>query len=183
MIERACVLSPGAVVEIVDELRPAGGGESAPAGPAFTPDAIVTLEESERIHIRQALASTAGRIHGHGRRGGPARHQSEHSPIANEEARHHEAAPVAPAGCREGQGSRRGTPAPRRAAVLHRVASNRCSFAAFSVERVVRSTVPPNPRNRSAICSGFFASTITMTADWPGCTIPPTCRTNSSGTP
>ena len=64
VLERACVLSPGPVVEIVEELRPSSGGESAPAAPAVAQDAIVTLEESERIHIRQALAATAGRIHG-----------------------------------------------------------------------------------------------------------------------
>jgi DNA-binding NtrC family response regulator len=64
VLERACVLSSGPVVEIVDELRPAGASESAPAGPSIPQDAIVTLEESERIHIRQALAATAGRIHG-----------------------------------------------------------------------------------------------------------------------
>ena len=64
VIERACVLSPGPVVEIVDELRPAGAGESTPAAPPVGQDAIVTLEESERIHIRQALTATAGRIHG-----------------------------------------------------------------------------------------------------------------------
>ena len=60
VLERACVLSPGPVVEIVDELRPAGAGESAPAAPAAPQDGIVTLEESERIHIRQALAATGG---------------------------------------------------------------------------------------------------------------------------
>ncbi len=64
VIERACVLSAGSVVEIVDELRPIRGGESAPAVPAVPQDAVVTLEEGERIHIRQALAATAGRIHG-----------------------------------------------------------------------------------------------------------------------
>ena len=64
VIERACVLSAGPVVEIVDELRPISGGESAPAVPAVPQDAVVTLEEGERMHIRQALAATAGRIHG-----------------------------------------------------------------------------------------------------------------------
>ncbi len=64
VLERACVLSPGPVVEILDELRPISGGEAAPAVPAAAQDAIVTLEESERIHIRQALAATAGRLHG-----------------------------------------------------------------------------------------------------------------------
>jgi transcriptional regulator with GAF, ATPase, and Fis domain len=64
VIERASVLSAGPVVEIVDELRPAGTGESTPAAPPVIQDAIVTLEESERIHIRQALAASGGRIHG-----------------------------------------------------------------------------------------------------------------------
>jgi transcriptional regulator with GAF, ATPase, and Fis domain len=52
------------VVEIVDELRPAGAGESAAPGPAVPQDGIMTLEESDRIHIRQALAATAGRLYG-----------------------------------------------------------------------------------------------------------------------
>jgi formate hydrogenlyase transcriptional activator len=68
VLERACVLTAGPVVEIVEELRPmgGGGGEStpAPAGPVTRQDAIVTLEESERMHIRQALAATGGRVHG-----------------------------------------------------------------------------------------------------------------------
>ena len=64
VLERACVLSPGPVVEILDELRPMGGSDSAPAAPAARQDAIVTLEESERMHIRQALAATGGRVHG-----------------------------------------------------------------------------------------------------------------------
>jgi formate hydrogenlyase transcriptional activator len=64
VIERACVLSAGPVVEIVDELRPMSGGDTAPAAPAAGQDAIVTLEESERMHIRQALTATGGRIHG-----------------------------------------------------------------------------------------------------------------------
>jgi formate hydrogenlyase transcriptional activator len=64
VLERACVLSPGPVVEVVEELRPAGAGDLAPAGPAVLQDVIMTLEENERIHIRQALAATAGRIHG-----------------------------------------------------------------------------------------------------------------------
>jgi transcriptional regulator with GAF, ATPase, and Fis domain len=64
VLERACVLSPGPLVEILEELRPSSGGGSAPAVPAVPQDAVVTLEEGERIHIRQALAATAGRIHG-----------------------------------------------------------------------------------------------------------------------
>jgi DNA-binding NtrC family response regulator len=64
VLERACVLSPGPVVEILEELRPMSASDKAPTAPAIPQDAIVTLEESERIHIRQALAATAGRIHG-----------------------------------------------------------------------------------------------------------------------
>ena len=64
VLERACVLSPGPVVEILEELRPSSGSESAPAVPAVAHDAIVTLEEGERIHIQQALAARTGRIHG-----------------------------------------------------------------------------------------------------------------------
>lgn len=52
MLERACVLSAGPVVEIVEELCPMGGGDSAPAGPVARHDVIVTLEENERMHIR-----------------------------------------------------------------------------------------------------------------------------------
>ena len=64
VLERACVLSPGPVVEILDDLRPMSATGTAPTAPAVPQDAIVTLEESERMHIRQALAATAGRIHG-----------------------------------------------------------------------------------------------------------------------
>ena len=63
VIERACVLSAGPVVEILDELRPVGGGGPAPAGPAARRD-VVTLEENERLHIRQALATSGGRLYG-----------------------------------------------------------------------------------------------------------------------
>jgi formate hydrogenlyase transcriptional activator len=64
VLERACVLSPGAVVEIADELRVAGPSEHD-AEPMIAPHVgIVTLEESERIHIRQALAASRWRIYG-----------------------------------------------------------------------------------------------------------------------
>jgi transcriptional regulator with GAF, ATPase, and Fis domain len=64
VLERACVLSPGPVVEIAEELGPVTGREAAPGPPAQQQGAIVTLEESERLHIRQALAATGGRVHG-----------------------------------------------------------------------------------------------------------------------
>jgi formate hydrogenlyase transcriptional activator len=63
VLERACVLGSGPVVEILDELRPLGGAEAAPAGPAGRPD-VLTLEEGERMHIRQALAATGGLLYG-----------------------------------------------------------------------------------------------------------------------
>jgi len=64
VIERACVLSPGPVVEIVDELRPIGWRDAAPAAPVAGHEAMVTLEESERMHIRRALAATGERVYG-----------------------------------------------------------------------------------------------------------------------
>ena len=79
------------MVEILEELRPSSGSESAPAVPAVAHDAIVTLEEGERIHIRQALAARTGRIHGP-EGAAPAGHQPKHPPVTDEEARHHEAA-------------------------------------------------------------------------------------------
>ena len=64
VIERACVLSAGPVVEIVDELRPISVRESEPVRPVAGHEAFVTLEESERMHIRQALAACGGRLYG-----------------------------------------------------------------------------------------------------------------------
>jgi DNA-binding NtrC family response regulator len=64
VLERACVLSPGPVVEIVEELRSISAPQSESVGPIARNDAIVTLEESERIHIRQALAATGGQLYG-----------------------------------------------------------------------------------------------------------------------
>jgi transcriptional regulator with GAF, ATPase, and Fis domain len=62
VLERACVLSPGPVVEIAEELQAREPEPSDGAGVA--PYVIVTLEENERMHIRQALAVSGGRIHG-----------------------------------------------------------------------------------------------------------------------
>jgi transcriptional regulator with GAF, ATPase, and Fis domain len=64
VLERACVLSPGPVVEILEELRPLGGRGPESVGPVARQDAIVTLEEGERLHIRQALAATDGLLYG-----------------------------------------------------------------------------------------------------------------------
>ncbi|HET9512496.1 MAG TPA: sigma 54-interacting transcriptional regulator [Gemmatimonadales bacterium] len=65
VIERACVLSQGPVVEIIDELRaPDGNGASSPQPVAPAAAGILSLEEQERLHIRRALAATGGRVHG-----------------------------------------------------------------------------------------------------------------------
>jgi transcriptional regulator with GAF, ATPase, and Fis domain len=64
VLERACVLAHGPVVEILEELSPAPGREPAAGTPVPQQGAIVTLEESERMHIRHALAATDGRVHG-----------------------------------------------------------------------------------------------------------------------
>jgi transcriptional regulator with GAF, ATPase, and Fis domain len=64
VIERACVLGAGPVVEIVDELGPRGAGAAEPAGPVGRHDAVLTLVEGERLHIRQALTATGGLLYG-----------------------------------------------------------------------------------------------------------------------
>jgi formate hydrogenlyase transcriptional activator len=64
VLERACVLSAGPVVEIVEDLRVAGPREPRPETAIPPHGAIVTLEENERMHIRQALAASGGRVCG-----------------------------------------------------------------------------------------------------------------------
>jgi len=64
VLERACVLSPGPVVEIDEALHSVNEGRATSAGPAVRHDAIVTLEEGERLHIRQALTATGGLLYG-----------------------------------------------------------------------------------------------------------------------
>jgi transcriptional regulator with GAF, ATPase, and Fis domain len=59
VLERACVLAQGPVVELAQPLR------AAPSRAASVADApLLTLDDSERAHIRRALAATKGRIHG-----------------------------------------------------------------------------------------------------------------------
>ncbi|HWA58481.1 MAG TPA: helix-turn-helix domain-containing protein, partial [Gemmatimonadales bacterium] len=60
VIERACVLADGPVVEIQESLiaRPRGDGA------AESPAGIIPLEENERIHIRRALTAANGKVHG-----------------------------------------------------------------------------------------------------------------------
>ena len=62
VIERACVLASGPVVSLGETLRTTMSVTLTAGSPAVTP--IVPLEESERAHIRRALSSAGGRIHG-----------------------------------------------------------------------------------------------------------------------
>jgi len=62
VIERACVLSRGPVVDIGDAL--VVSDREAPIAVSHEP--LVTLEEHERRHIRRALALVNGKIHGPG---------------------------------------------------------------------------------------------------------------------
>jgi formate hydrogenlyase transcriptional activator len=57
VVERACVVSRAAIVDIGDALDAPGKEESVVPR-------IVTLDEHERMHIRRALAATNGRVHG-----------------------------------------------------------------------------------------------------------------------
>jgi formate hydrogenlyase transcriptional activator len=61
VIERACVLATGAVLDVADVLP---GSAGAPEGEPADDEPLATLEESERLHVRRALAATNGRIHG-----------------------------------------------------------------------------------------------------------------------
>ena len=61
VLERACVLSTGPIVEISDRLR--APGDTASSDEAGE-QSIVTLDESERMHVQRALAATNGKIHG-----------------------------------------------------------------------------------------------------------------------
>jgi transcriptional regulator with GAF, ATPase, and Fis domain len=62
VLERACVLATGPVVSLGDSLRSTGG----PTGPAASTMAppVMTLEDSERAHIKRALEIASGKVHG-----------------------------------------------------------------------------------------------------------------------
>jgi transcriptional regulator with GAF, ATPase, and Fis domain len=62
VLERACVLATGPVVALGETLRSSTPGVAAASSGAPTP--LLTLEESERAHIRRALAAADGRVHG-----------------------------------------------------------------------------------------------------------------------
>jgi transcriptional regulator with GAF, ATPase, and Fis domain len=63
VLERACVLATGPVVSIGESLRSAPGATPA-AGAATIAAPVQKLEDSERAHIRRALAAAGGRVHG-----------------------------------------------------------------------------------------------------------------------
>jgi formate hydrogenlyase transcriptional activator len=64
VLERACVLARGPVVDIADALGSAP--DAGAASMAAIDDAIVTLDEHERLHIRRAIEQANGKIHGPG---------------------------------------------------------------------------------------------------------------------
>ena len=61
VLERACVLAAGPDVSIGDSFRATTA--PVPGAPAAA-SPVQTLEESERAHIRRALAAAGGRVHG-----------------------------------------------------------------------------------------------------------------------
>jgi DNA-binding NtrC family response regulator len=58
VLERACVLATGPVVSLGETLRAGAAPVAAAAAP------VMTLEASERAHIRRALDAANGRVHG-----------------------------------------------------------------------------------------------------------------------
>ena len=62
VLERACVLATGPIISLGETLRSSvpTSGTAAPS----TRQPLLTLEESERAHIRRALAVADGRVHG-----------------------------------------------------------------------------------------------------------------------
>ena len=90
------------------------GATRRPRVPAVPQDAIVTLEESERI-AHSAGPRRNGRADPRARRRRrAARHQPEHPPVTDEEARHHETARVSTARSREAARCRQRSRLPRR---------------------------------------------------------------------
>ena len=86
VIERAVLSSPGPalrVADLGDRARRRGAFADAPGRPDTR-----TLEENERDHIVATLERTVLAHRGRGRRGRAARHQPEHPPQPDPEARH-----------------------------------------------------------------------------------------------
>jgi formate hydrogenlyase transcriptional activator len=64
VLERACVLATGPVVSLGETLRVSATPATPSGGVPALASPLLPLEESERAHIRRALAATGGRIHG-----------------------------------------------------------------------------------------------------------------------
>jgi formate hydrogenlyase transcriptional activator len=65
VLERACVLATGPVVEVsANDLGSPGAGRPARVLELASSDVVVTLDENERVHIRRAMRVAGGRIHG-----------------------------------------------------------------------------------------------------------------------
>jgi transcriptional regulator with GAF, ATPase, and Fis domain len=64
VLERACVLSRGSIVDVTAGLG--GPDRPVPNAVPVTDDRIATLDEHEQLQIRRALDLAAGRIHGPG---------------------------------------------------------------------------------------------------------------------
>jgi DNA-binding NtrC family response regulator len=62
VLERACVLANGPVVSVGETLRSITSAMPSGGAPALPP--LQTLEDSERAHIKRALAAAGGRVHG-----------------------------------------------------------------------------------------------------------------------
>ena len=62
VLERACVLANGPVVSVGETLRSITNATPSSGVPALPP--LQTLEDSERAHIKRALAAAGGRVHG-----------------------------------------------------------------------------------------------------------------------
>jgi formate hydrogenlyase transcriptional activator len=62
VLERACVLAAGPVVALGETLRVSSVTTPARGSPTLQP--LLTLEDSERAHIRRALAAAGGRVNG-----------------------------------------------------------------------------------------------------------------------
>ena len=103
VLERACVLSPGPVVEIVEELRSDQRRASRRAASAGRPAGRDRDARGERAdpHPAGARRHRPGRVHGRRRRRRAAGDQPEHPAVSDEEARHHETARLITARSRE----------------------------------------------------------------------------------
>jgi transcriptional regulator with GAF, ATPase, and Fis domain len=68
VVERACVLADGPVVEITEAIQLSDRGAPSPAADSAgaIEGPIVHLDENERNHIRRALAAAKGKVHGAG---------------------------------------------------------------------------------------------------------------------